>query len=255
MADVNRTRFTRREAIHIFGAAGVAYGTGGVPGEPVRFRAGRGLVDRRNPIPKITFPKGAIVRTVVEGHRSARCWPPAPPPGTSTWPFRTPVRRCRRTPGQSGTAPLADSLELISDELRQAAFDGLAAIVDANASGRSARTDEQIDFLKQVATRAPKVHILVAGGPFKSPYSPEVVKQSVDELTEQLVRDSTTQRWGAMGEIGTSMQMTADERKVLTAIAKAHVRTGSRSSRTPNTRAARSVRSISWISSNRQGSI
>jgi phosphotriesterase-related protein len=52
------------------------------------------------------------------------------------------------------------------------------------------------------------------------------VKQSVDELTEQLVRDAAAQRWGAMGEIGTSMEMTADERKVLTAVARAHVRTG-----------------------------
>jgi phosphotriesterase-related protein len=114
----------------------------------------------------------------------------------------------------------------MTEELRQAGYDGLAGIIDANASGSIGHTDAEVDFIKQLATRVPNVHVLVAGGPFKSPYAPDVVRQSVEELTDQLVRDSTRQRWGAFGEIGTSMEMTADERKVLTAIAKAHSRTG-----------------------------
>lgn len=214
---------TRREAIRVIGAAGVAYGAGALLGEPVGFAQGADWLTAK-PRARITFPKGAIVRTVLKDID-----PEVLASGATAWhehvAFSYSSPPVPRTPG-TPQAPLASSLELIAEEMRQAAFDGLAAIVDANASGRSARTDEQIDFLKQVATRAPKVHILVAGGPFKSPYSPEVVKQSVDELTEQLVRDSIAQRWAAMGEIGTSMQMTADERKVLTAIAKAHVRTG-----------------------------
>jgi len=205
------------------GAAGVACGVGAILGEPLALAQGAGWLTAK-PRTKITFPKGAIIRTVLKDVD-----PDALAGGATAWhehvAFSYSSPPVPRTPGKPG-APLADSVELISEELRQAGFDGMAAIVDANASGRSERTDEQMDFLKQVATRAPKVHVLVGGGPFKSPYSPEVVKQSVDELTEKLVRDSINQRWCAMGEIGTSMQMTADERKVLTAISKAHVRTG-----------------------------
>jgi phosphotriesterase-related protein len=129
-----------------------------------------------------------------------------------------------QTPGGQ-RPPLAASLDLVAEELRQASHDGVRAIVDANARNSAARTDDQIEFFKGLGRRVPTVHVIAAGGPFKSPYAPEVVKQSVEELTEALVRDAARQRWGAFGEIGTSMEMTADERKVLTAIAKAHVRT------------------------------
>jgi predicted metal-dependent phosphotriesterase family hydrolase len=223
MADVNGTRFTRRQALQILGAAGGACATGSLAGEASGLAQGTGWLTARTRS-RVTFPKGAIVRTVLKDvdpevlASGATAWhehvaraytsPPAP-----------------NTPG-SAPAPLAGSVDLVAEELRQAAFDGLTAIVDANASGRSARTDEHVDFLKKVAASVPKVQVLVAGGPFKAPYAPEVVKQSVEELTEQLVRDAAAQRWGAMGEIGTSMEMTTDERKVLTAIARAHVRTG-----------------------------
>jgi phosphotriesterase-related protein len=205
------------------GAAGVACGVGAILGESLGLAQGAGWLTAK-PRTKITFPKGAIIRTVLKDID-----PDTLASGATAFhehvAFSYSSPPVPRTPGKPGP-PLAESVELIAEELRQAGFDGLSAIVDANASGRSVRTDEQMEFLRQVATRVPKVHILVAGGPFKSPYSPEVVKQSVDELTEQLIRDSFTQRWAAMGEIGTSMQMTADEKKVLTAIAKAHVRTG-----------------------------
>ena len=214
---------TRRDAIRIMGAAGVACGVGAILGESLGLAQGAGWLTAK-PRTKITFPKGAIIRTVLKDID-----PDTLASGATAFhehvAFSYSSPPVPRTPGKPGP-PLAESVELIAEELRQAGFDGLSAIVDANASGRSARTDEQMEFLRQVATRVPKVHILVAGGPFKSPYSPEVVKQSVEELTEQLIRDSFTQRWAAMGEIGTSMQMTADEKKVLTAIAKAHVRTG-----------------------------
>jgi phosphotriesterase-related protein len=122
--------------------------------------------------------------------------------------------------------PVSTTLDLVAEELRQAAHDGVSAIVDASTTKVTARRDEDIEFFKQLGTRVPKVHIIAAGGPFIAPYGQEVVRQSVDELTESIVRDTTRQRWGAYGEIGTSMEMTADERKVLTAIAKAHLRTG-----------------------------
>src|SRR5438132_180305 len=100
--------------------------------------------------------------------------------------------------GQSGVRPVPPetSVDLMVEEVRQAGADGVSCIVDANSSG-IARTDKQVEFLKQIATRAPKVHIVVAGGPFKAPYPAEIVRQSADELADQLVRDLTRQGWGA----------------------------------------------------------
>ena len=217
--------FTRRHALRCMGAAGASYGITTMLGDEVL--EAQGWLTARSKT-RVTFPKGAIVRTVLKDvdpqtlQGGATAWhehldfsytSPPPPPRVAGQP--PPPR-----------APLMDSLELMAEELRQAAFDGLSAIVDANATPRSGRNPDSIEFLKQLAARVPKVGILVAGGPFKDPYAPEVVKASVDELTETMVRQAAEQRWSSMGEIGTSMKMSVDERKVLTAVAKTHVRTG-----------------------------
>ena len=216
-------RLSRRNALHLIGAASAAYGVGGFYAEQMLEAQGWLTAKSRSPV---TFPKGAIVRTVLKDvdpqvlQGGATAWhehlafgyASPPPPRAAGQPL--------------ARAPLMETVELVAEELRQAAFDGLSGIVDANASGKSGREPDQIEFLKQVAAKVPKVQILVAGGPFKDPYAPEVVKQSVDELTETMARESIAQRWSSMGEIGTSMKMSAEERKVLTAIAKTHVRTG-----------------------------
>jgi phosphotriesterase-related protein len=74
------------------------------------------------------------------------------------------------------------------------------------------------------------VHVVLAGGYLEdlgfAPYPPQIAKMSEEQLVEEFVSDAAKHRWGAMGEIGTSLQMQADERKVLRAIGKAHLRTG-----------------------------
>lgn len=218
-------RLSRRDALHLLGAAGAACGVGRLLGDEIL--EAQGWLTAKSKA-RVTFPNGAIVRTVLKDvdpqtlQGGATAWhehldfsyaSPPPPPRVAGQP--APPR-----------APVMESLELMAEELRQAAFDGLSAIVDANATPRSGRSAESMEFLKALAGRVPKVGILVAGGPFKDPYAPEVVKASVDELTETMVRQAAEQRWSSMGEIGTSMKMSAEERKVLTAIAKTHVRTG-----------------------------
>ena len=44
----------------------------------------------------------------------------------------------------------------------------------------------------------------------------------VDELTEHFVADARAQRWGAFGEVGTSMEMLDVERTFLQAVSRAH---------------------------------
>ena len=49
---------------------------------------------------------------------------------------------------------------------------------------------------------------------------------SESELVNELMSDAKRQRWGALGEIGTSLQMRADERKMLRAIGQTSARMG-----------------------------
>jgi phosphotriesterase-related protein len=118
------------------------------------------------------------------------------------------------------------SVALMVDELKQAARDGLRGIVDGNATN-GPRTDKQLDFVRRVAMGVPEMSIVMAGGPFHAPFLPDVATKSADQIADDLVQQLTTQRWGDFGEVGPDADpMQADERKVLTAIARAHVRSG-----------------------------
>ena len=69
--------------------------------------------------------------------------------------------------------------------------------------------------------------IVKGGGYYRQlTYPPKIGTISEDRLVEELVADARAERWGAFGEIGTSDEITPDERKVLRAVGKAHVRTG-----------------------------
>ena len=117
-------------------------------------------------------------------------------------------------------------IDLAVEELRACAFDGLGCIVDA-ATGR--RTGEQVRNLNAIADQS-EVRIIMAGGYFEdigfAIYPVRVAEMSEDQLVEELVADATSQRWGALGEIASSLEMRPDERKVHRAVARAHLRTG-----------------------------
>ena len=74
------------------------------------------------------------------------------------------------------------------------------------------------------------MHIVAAGSYFEdigfAIYPVRVAEMSQDELVEELVADAAAQRWGAFGEIASSLEMRPDERKVHGAVARAHLRTG-----------------------------
>ncbi len=118
-------------------------------------------------------------------------------------------------------------VEFAVEELRACAFDGLGCIVDA-ATGR--RTPEQVRNLQAIADAQSEVRIVAAGGYFEdigfAIYPVRVADMSEDELVDELVADAATQRWGAFGEIASSLEMRPDERKVHRAVARAHLRTG-----------------------------
>ena len=199
MTSVNNLRYTRREALGLIAAAGA--GAAATAANPLQVHAQQRFTSAEPP----TFPAGAVIRTL-QGDVD-----PATLSEGATL-FHEHVGR--------------EDIDLAVDELRQCAFNGLGCIVDA-ATGR--RTPDQVRHLNAIAGRS-EVRIVMAGGYFEdigfSIYPVRVAEMSEDVLVEELVADATAQRWGAFGEIASSLEMRPDERKVHRAVARAHLRTG-----------------------------
>jgi phosphotriesterase-related protein len=155
-------------------------------------------------VQRINVPKGAIVRTILKD---------VPPDALANG--ATLIHE-----------HLGNNVDLMVDELKAAAFDGLGCLVNAT-TGR--RTDEQMETVRQIAKRS-AVQIVQAGGYLQdlgfAPYPKHIAGMSEEQLVEELVADANKHRWGAFGEIGTSLQMQPDERKVLRAIGQAQLKTG-----------------------------
>lgn len=112
--------------------------------------------------------------------------------------------------------------ELVIDEVRAAAKEGVSCIVD----GGHADMGTNYEHLRKIAERS-GMHVVASGGYYlQNMYPPEVSTQSEDQLVDGLVQDAAAKRWGAFGEIGSSEEMTADERKVFRVVGKTQVRTG-----------------------------
>jgi phosphotriesterase-related protein len=194
------SRYTRREALGLLSAAAgagmVAAGTGVLPLQAQQ---------RFTSVEPPSFPAGAIIRTL-QGDLD----PSELADGATL--FHEHVGR--------------DDVGLAVNELRECAFNGLGCIVDA-ATGR--RSASQVRNLNAIANQS-DVRIVMAGGYFEdigfSIYPVRVAEMSEDQLVEELVSDAAAQRWGAFGEIASSLEMRPDERKVHRAVARAHLRTG-----------------------------
>ena len=155
--------------------------------------------------PAVAFPAGAVIRTLLSDLD-----PLALANGATL--FHEHVR--------------GGDVDLMVEELRAAGFDGLGCIVDA-ATGR--RSEEAVRDLNAIASRS-DVHVIMAGGYFEdigfSVYPVRVAEMSEDALVDELVADAVAHRWGALGEIASSLEMRPDERKVHRAVSRAHLRTG-----------------------------
>lgn len=191
--------YTRREALGLLGAAAGAGLVGSSATAPVAAQQSFTSVDAPS------FPAGAVIRTL-KGDLD-----PVELANGATL-FHEHVGR--------------ENIDLAVEELRASAWDGLGCIVDA-ATGR--RTPEQIANLNAIAERS-DVHIVMAGGYFEdigfAIYPVRVVEMTEDELVEELVSDAAAHRFGAFGEIASSLEMRPEERRVHRAVAKAHLRTG-----------------------------
>src|SRR5690349_8003380 len=141
--DRARPRLTRREAIRWLGA---------------------GLVAVRGQSAAAPFPKGAIIRTVLEDV------PPDRLTGTTLFHEHLSMARA------DGQPIFYDDVALIADEVRACAADGVGCIVDAGVAGLG----RKIAALRTIARRSGM--FIVAGGGLhaKSDYPQDVFRKTAD---------------------------------------------------------------------------
>ena len=219
------SHLTRREALGMLGAGtGLALTAGcGSGAPPAAESGGGGAGETPAAMPDITFPAGAVIRTVLGDVDPA------------TLAHGHTLFHEHLNIGQSYAVPPLDVrrgfdellpddetetfLQLVADELRMAAdIDGLACIVDAAIHRRS---EEQLEYLRQMSTRS-GVAVVAAGAYWRAPFPENIAAMNVDELTEHLITDARDQSWGAFGEVGTSMEMHETERTFFHAVSRAH---------------------------------
>jgi phosphotriesterase-related protein len=190
-------QLTRREALSVL-AGTVGAGLVDLPATTPAAAQGRGAS-------AVTFPRGSIIRGILKDLDPASIAPRA--------------TLVHEHPGLS--AP--DDLDLLVTELKQAMADGVGCIVDS-ATGR--RTPAQVEHIRR-ASAASGMPIVLGGAYYLQPrYPKELATMSEDQIADQFVQDAAAQNWGALGEFGSSETTHGDERKVLRAAGKAHVRTG-----------------------------
>jgi len=113
------------------------------------------------------------------------------------------------------------NVDLMADEMKIAAQEGVACIVD----GGHPDMGRDFDFLKQISIKS-GMPIVAGGGFYTQPFYPkEISTWSESQIVDNLVRQAKTQPIGVFGEIGSWDMITDDERKVFRAVAKAHKET------------------------------
>ncbi len=180
----------------------------------------------------VEFPKRAIIRTILKDlspnalgggatlfHEHISLAPDFMP----RWIAAAGLTGRGPTPGT--TPPLAaqpffmQDLDLMMDEMTAAARAGVACFVD----GGHEDMGRDLDFLRQLSLKS-GMPIVASCGYYAQPfYPPKISAMSEDEIFADLVHTASTQRVGALGEIGTWDVMTPDEQKVFRAVGRAHV--------------------------------
>ncbi|MBV9359879.1 MAG: hypothetical protein JO292_00685 [Betaproteobacteria bacterium] len=174
--------------------------------------AGLGVVASRGLLSASATPKGPIVRTILEDI----------PPDRLTG--MTLFHEHLSMSSGDGKPIFYDDIDLMVDEVRACAADGVSCIVDAGVSGLG----RKIAALRTIAQRS-GMYIVAGGGLHaKSDYPQDVFQKTADQVADDLVALAKAERWGIIGEMGTGtdLPMDPEERKGFKAAAKAHTRTG-----------------------------
>jgi phosphotriesterase-related protein len=194
-----------------------------------------------------TFPKGAIIRTLLKDYapeelaggatlfhehmqlgpdfnakfaaasaavRAANGLPPVPARGAGGGGNRG---------GGPATPPpdIMHNVDLMSEEVEKVKSAGVACIVDAGHPDMG----RDINFIRQVSMKS-GVPIVAGGGFYSQPFYPkEISTMTEEQIIKALIKQADDDTLGVFGEIGSWDEITADERKVFRAVGKAHVAT------------------------------
>ena len=168
----------------------------------------------------VTFPKGAVIRTLLKDL----------PPESLNGPVLFHEHLSMRIP--PAKEHFTDDVALMVEEARAAAKDGIACIVD----GGHADMGRSLDALKRITSESGLPVVASGGFYMQRVYPADLAAKSVEQIADELAKDTMAQRYGAYGEIGQqSGEMTADERKVFRRSAEPMSAPGCRSSRTTRT--------------------
>jgi phosphotriesterase-related protein len=202
---------SRRRAIALLGA-----GAGCIALASLRSEIGIAAAQTAAPAAKRgTFPKGAIIRTILRDI--------SPETLTGATLFHEHLSMLLRPrPGAPPREPhFSGDIDLMVTEVQAAGKDGVGCIVDGGAKALGG----SVENLKKIAMRS-NVHIVVGGGLHtKSNYPAQIATKTAEQIADDFLADASADRWGAMGEIGTSKEIHPDERKVLQAVSIVHQRT------------------------------
>lgn len=206
----DRTALTRREALRILGAGGGAGLLASMGILSVTDRASASAVRGAGAAGDLV-QQGPIIRTILRDIA-----PNAFPDGALLFHEHLSI--------QLGANPSFHSdVDLMIAEVRAAAADGIAGIVDGGHPDMA----RDIEALRRIA-RESGMPIVASGGYYmQRTYPDDIATKSVEQIATDLVEEAGRDRLGAYGEIGQQGGvLTADERKVHQAVAQAHVRTG-----------------------------
>jgi len=221
-------RWSRREALGILGAGAAAL-----------------ALPDRSPAAPPTFPKGAIIRTILKDyapedlaggatlfHEHMSLAPDFMPRWMASARATREASGQAAAPGRQGGAAapapaqpegafFMQDVDLMADEMKQAKAEGIACIVD----GGHADMGRDINFLRQISMKS-GLPIVAGAGFYTQPFYPkEISTWSETQIFDALVKQVETDPVGAFGEIVSWDYITADERKVFRAVGRAHVAT------------------------------
>lgn len=195
---------TRRQALAQLGALA---GIGLIPGCTSGADAAAGLTHERRHV------EGSIIRTL-----TGDLQPEALGEGTVLMHEHLSMRY-----PLDATEHFSDDVDLMIEEVRIAAGEGVACIVDAGHSDMA----RDLDALRRITAES-GMPIVASGGYYMQPsYPPELEARRAEEIAEELVREASRDRLGAFGEIGQQGgELTATERKVFAAVGQAQLLSG-----------------------------
>jgi phosphotriesterase-related protein len=130
------------------------------------------------------------------------------------------VRAAGPPPAPPSADPMRD-VDLMAEELRSAARDGVACIVDAGLEG----TGVDLEFIRAAAQQS-GMPVVKGAGFYTEPFYPaEVATMSEAELLRALLRQVEDYPAGVFGEIGSWDEISSVERRVFRAVGRAHLET------------------------------